>query len=170
MRHILSSLACIALLSACSVDRYTLSGRVVADPRAGVESMRPGKAEKLAARPVQGAMVRLVVDPDDALHRKELGVFACDADGRFTVPGLDAPGVELVPYALRIEAYAPRFAPLRLDTGLPGPGHALVLRMAPSDEPTPQGFAPAPAGSRQSADDYLRNTLKDGEPYLNGGK
>ncbi len=170
MRHLLSATVCLALLTGCSVDRYTLKGQVMSGPVAGAQSMRPSAAEQLRGTPVPGAMVRLVVDPDSGLHRQELGLFPCDSQGRFEVRDIQAVGVEMVPYALRIEAYARQYQPLRCDTSLPGPGHTLVLRMTPADGNDGTAPTPRPSDGVRPSDDYLQKTLKEGEPYLNGGK
>ncbi len=158
------------LATGCSVDRYTLQGRVVADPADGADSLSARAAGRLAGRPVPGATVRLVADPDDSLNRRELGVFQCDSEGRFQVRDINAPGVELVPYRLRVDAYAPRHATLHCDTNLPSPGRVLVLRMTPADERTGSRAVPAPTKAAPGNDNYLRNTLRESEPYLSGGK
>lgn len=171
MRHLrlLLPAVCLALLTGCSVDRYTLKGRVMAGPVAGAQSIRASSADKLTATPVPRAMVRLIIDPDSGLHRQELGVFPCDSQGRFEARDIQAVGVELVTYRLRVEAYAPGHQSLLCETDLPSPGQTLVLRMTKTDPLATPTRAPAPAGARTS-DDYLRKTLQESEPYLNGGK
>jgi len=169
MRHFILPLFCLALLTGCSVDRYTLQGRVVSDAAAGAESMGAKEAGRLPSRPLPRTVVSLIVDAEDPLHRKELGSFECDANGNFEVRDINAPGVELISYPLRIDAYAQDCAPLHCTAELPGPGHVLVLRMVP--DPGAAGTAPPrPGHAAPKNDDYLQNTLRESEPYLNGGK
>lgn len=169
MRHPLLPFVCLALLTGCSVDRYTLRGRVMTDGFAGATALNPAKADSLAGRPQAGAVVTLVVDPDDSLHRRELGTFECDANGWFEVHDVSAVGVEMLPYQLRVDAFAKHCTPLHCDMPLPGPGKVLVLRLAENPEAR-RTEPPTPPRRANPTDDYLRNTLRESEPYLTGGK
>ncbi len=166
MRHALTAAALAPLLlAACSVDRYDVKGRVVVGTAGSVERISAGRLESPAWRAIPHAAVRVIMDADDTLSRRDLGILRCDAQGFFTLRDLNAPGVELVPYRLRIDGYAPGFAPLHADAALPSPGGALILRMA--EDPASPGIPPNLAPERPApSGDPLKETLKEGAPYL----
>lgn len=156
---------CLAFLAGCSVDRYDIKGRVVVGAAGSAATASTGALDSPALRPVPHAAVRIVMDAADTLNRRDLGVLRCDEQGRFTLRKMNAPGVEVVPYRLHIEAYAPGFAPLQGEVALPSPGRALILRMA--EDPTAPGAAPnffPPPVPEQG--DPLKDALRDGAPYL----
>jgi hypothetical protein len=57
----------------------------------------------------------------------------------------------------------------RIDTDLPSPGRSLVVRLT-SAKGAPQTLPPARPHPNGQDNDYLKQTLKDSEPYLTGGK
>jgi len=111
-------------LTGCS--SYTLRGVVISGDNVGVRVV-PGGADVLNAPPIEGARVRLTLDPD-RLDRRELGTVETGPDGTFAVP-IDATGAGVLEYELRVQAQASYFAPVRGVVMLPGSGRRVVVMM-----------------------------------------
>jgi hypothetical protein len=139
-----------ALASGCS--SYQLRGTVVEGPTSAIAVVNKDDP-RLGQPGVGGVVVSAVIDPQQ-LSRKSAGSTVSDANGQFALP-IGELGAGLLEYEVQVVARSDQYQSAVSIFPLPGAGKRLLVILAVGRE-----------GQSAPRGDFLEETLKMGEPYM----
>ncbi len=146
---------CLLPLVGCG-GGYQLRGKVIEGPIAQVlvvdaDDPRFREADSSGA----GALVWGVFEPDNGIDRQRLERVVADHEGHFVIP-LDATGAGFLMYEIQLTARRDGHQGARGVVPVPGRGGRVLITL-------PRG-----ADTLGNEEDYLGETLRDAQPYLDG--
>lgn len=146
---------CCLLLAGCG-GGYQLRGKVIEGPVAQVQVVDADDPRFIEADiSGAGALVWGVFEPNNGIDRQRLGRVVADHEGLFMVP-LDASGAGFLMYEIELTARRDGHQGARGVIPVPGRGKRVLITL--------------PRGVDTLGDeaDYLGETLRDAQPYLDG--